>query len=65
MICLQLQGIYCETIIHGLKWLNSMGGVCQAILLPMGPCSCSHAEVPEGSHSINYLKIGKFYVINK
>ncbi|CAG9862165.1 unnamed protein product [Phyllotreta striolata] len=58
MLCLQLQGIYCETIIHGLKWLNSTCGISQAVLLPMGSCSCSHTEIPDHSTAINYLKIG-------
>ncbi|XP_072392830.1 intermembrane lipid transfer protein VPS13B [Diabrotica undecimpunctata] len=58
MLSLQLQGMYCETIIHGLKWFNAMGGVSQAILLPMGPCSCSLIEIPDETSQINYLKIG-------
>ncbi|KAG5888478.1 hypothetical protein JTB14_022106 [Gonioctena quinquepunctata] len=58
MLCLQLQGIYSETIIHGMKWFNCMGGVSQAVLLPIGICSCSHTEILDESMLVHYLKIG-------
>lgn len=62
MLCLQLQGIYSETIIYGLKWFNACGGISEAILLPKGSCSCSHQEVNDGD-SVHYLKIGNIYFI--
>lgn len=64
MLCLQLQGIYSENIMHGFKWLNASGGISEALLLPKGPCSCSCPEVVDDD-SINYLKIGKLYVFYK
>ncbi|CAH0555543.1 unnamed protein product [Brassicogethes aeneus] len=53
MLQLQLQGIYSESIVHGIKWLNASFGVSQAVLVPLGPCSCAVAETPAP-----YLKIG-------
>ncbi|XP_056633940.1 intermembrane lipid transfer protein VPS13B isoform X1 [Diorhabda sublineata] len=58
MLCLKLQGIYSEIIIHGLKWFNAMGGVSYAVLLPLGVCSCSYIEIVDESVQMNYLKIG-------
>lgn len=58
MLSLQLQGIYSETIIHGLKWFNAVGGISQAILLPVGFCSCAHLEITDENVPVHYLKIG-------
>lgn len=57
MLCLQLQGIYAETIMHGLKWFHAAGGISEAILLPKGNCSCSYQEVND-EEGVHYLKIG-------
>ncbi|KAJ8984787.1 hypothetical protein NQ317_003700 [Molorchus minor] len=65
MLTLQLQGIYSETVIHGLRWFNSMGGVSQALLLPVGFCSCGHPEIKEESAPNPYLKIGSVSTAHK
>ncbi|KAL1506203.1 hypothetical protein ABEB36_005605 [Hypothenemus hampei] len=56
MLTLNLQGIYADTLIHGLNWFNCTGGVSEAILLPGGHCSCGHLE--ENESSTPYLKLG-------
>ncbi|XP_060527776.1 intermembrane lipid transfer protein VPS13B isoform X2 [Cylas formicarius] len=56
MLMLELQGMYSETIIHGLNWFNCMGGISEATLVPVGYCSCSHVEVNEST--VPYLKLG-------
>ncbi|CAH2007814.1 unnamed protein product [Acanthoscelides obtectus] len=58
MLVLKLQGLYMETVIHGMKWFSAMGGIGQAILLPVGLCSCAETEIIEEKHPINYLQIG-------
>ncbi|CAG9819390.1 unnamed protein product [Phaedon cochleariae] len=58
MLTLQLQEIYSESIIHGLKWFNATGGISQAILLPIGSCSCSYIENLDDNNPSHYLKIG-------
>ncbi|XP_076265664.1 vacuolar protein sorting 13B isoform X3 [Rhynchophorus ferrugineus] len=56
MLTLNLQGIYSDTIIHGLQWFNCTGGVSEATLIPAGHCSCGSLEVNESTAP--YLKIG-------
>ncbi|XP_030768330.1 vacuolar protein sorting-associated protein 13B-like isoform X2 [Sitophilus oryzae] len=56
MLTLDLQGIYSDTIIHGLTWFNCTGGVSEATLFPAGHCSCGSPEVNESTAP--YLKIG-------
>lgn len=64
MLTMQLQGIYCETVIHGMKWLNATAGVSEVLLFPVGQCSCSFIEVNEDS-PIPYLKLGKLLHFSK
>ncbi|XP_044753199.1 vacuolar protein sorting-associated protein 13B isoform X2 [Coccinella septempunctata] len=58
VLALELQGIYSETITHGPKWLNSTFGISEILLSPLGYCSCSVMESPEGCKPIPYLRIG-------
>ncbi|XP_045475296.1 vacuolar protein sorting-associated protein 13B [Harmonia axyridis] len=58
VLALELQGIYSETITHGPKWLNSTFGISEILLSPLGYCSCSAMESPEGCKPIPYLRIG-------
>lgn len=55
LITLQLSGIYSETILVGRIWSNLTFGISEILLIPVGPCSCSH---PEPSDTFPYLVIG-------
>ncbi|VEN36376.1 unnamed protein product [Callosobruchus maculatus] len=61
MLVLKLQGLYTETVIHGMKWFNAMGGIGQAVLLPVGPCSCGEVEITDEKHPSNYLEIDSLF----
>lgn len=65
MLTLELQGIYNETIVHGLKWLNSSFGIGQALLFPVGPCSCSHEEIEDDQIGYCYLALGSVTNLHK
>nr|CAI5821779.1 unnamed protein product [Callosobruchus analis] len=65
MLVLKLQGLYTETVIHGMKWFNAMGGIGQAILLPVGPCSCAEVEITDEKRPVNYLQIGSPTSVHK
>nr|CAH7751442.1 unnamed protein product [Callosobruchus chinensis] len=65
MLVLKLQGLYTETVIHGMKWFNAMGGIGQAILSPVGLCSCAEVEITDEKYPVNYLEIGSFTNLHK
>ncbi|CAG9772920.1 unnamed protein product [Ceutorhynchus assimilis] len=63
MLTLDLQGIYIDTIIHGLEWFNCTGGISEASLIPLGYCSCGYAEVND--NTVPYLKLGSMSNFHK
>lgn len=48
-----------ETILHGVKWFNASFGISQAVLVPIGYCSCGISEFNEGSAAPQYLSAGQ------
>ncbi|KAF2899131.1 hypothetical protein ILUMI_07040 [Ignelater luminosus] len=65
LLTLRLQGIYMESISHGIKWFHCSSGISQAVLLPVGQCSCAHPETPEGVLPTEYLKAGIISMAHK
>lgn len=58
LLALHVQGVYVEILIHGMKWFNATVGVSEAIMMPIGYCSCSFKEVQEGTAPPVYLTAG-------
>lgn len=63
VLTLRLQGIFSDTIMHGVKWFHVSCGVSQIVLVPVGPCTCSHIETPAGLAPADYLKAGEVVLI--
>lgn len=62
LLTLRLQGIYMESVSHGIKWFHCSSGISQAVLLPIGQCSCAYLETHEGVLPTEYLKAGSVFL---
>lgn len=60
LLALHVQGVYVEILMHGMKWFNATVGVSEAVMVPVGYCSCSFKEVQEGTAPPVYLTAGSF-----
>lgn len=58
LMSLYIQGVYMETIMHGINWFNVSAGVSEAIIVPVGYCSCGHNEIVDGTVPPRYLSAG-------
>lgn len=58
LLVLHVQGVYVEMLILGVKWFNVTLGVSEAVMVPIGNCTCSFKEVPEGISTPVYLNSG-------
>lgn len=58
LLALHVQGVYVESLMQGLKWFSATVGVSEAILMPVGNCTCSYKEVQEGAPTPVYLTSG-------
>lgn len=62
LLTLHVQGVYVEMLMHGIKWFNATVGVSEALMVPIGNCSCSFKEVQEGIPPPVYLTSGLRFI---
>ncbi|XP_071057652.1 intermembrane lipid transfer protein VPS13B isoform X2 [Onthophagus taurus] len=58
LLLLKVQGLYSETIIHGLKWVNAKAGIGNIEIQPLGLCTCGVVDIFEENSVQCYFSAG-------